>query len=187
MQRAAKLAPGETPPPPVVQVQFGTGADLTARFEGFRATKFDFGTTGPEIGFGHRLSATELATGRIQVGTESIPFLDGISEEQGRRILEQDMGPAYKTVDDLIKVPLTPGQRDALADLVFNIGPRRFASSELLALLNQGKYEEVPAQIERLSLIRGRTFPDLELRRQAEADLWKRSPRPAQQTAPSKP
>jgi lysozyme len=182
MQTAAKLAPGQTLPPPVVQTQFGTGTDLTARLEGFLSTEHSFGSE-HFIGFGHRLSATELSTGHIQVGTESIPFADGISEEQARRILGQDMGPAYKTVDDLIKVPLTPGQRDALADLVFAVGPARFGRSTLVTVLNQGKYEEVPTQI---LAIGGHTLPGLESRRQAEADFWKR-PQPAQQSAPPKP
>ena len=185
MQTAAKLAPGQTLPPPVVQFQTGAGADLVARFEAFRSTAHPFGAV-QVIGFGHILSETELSTGHIQVGTESIPFVNGISEEQARRIIEQDMVPAYKTVDDLIKVPLTPAQRDALADLVFNIGSRNCANSSLVTLLNQGRYEEVPMQLKRWTVAGGRELPALELRRQAEVDLWKR-PQPAQQSTPPKP
>jgi len=120
------------------------------------------------------------------VGTESIPFANGISEEQGRRILQQDMGLAYKIVNDLIKVPLTPGQRYALADLVFSIGAANFARSSLVTRLNQGKYEEIPSEFERWSVFGGKTFAGLQRRRQAEADLWKRPP-VAEQGAPAKP
>jgi GH24 family phage-related lysozyme (muramidase) len=185
MQTAAKLAPGQTLPPPVVQLQTGAGADLEARFEGFRSTPHLLPYGGIQvIGFGHTLSEAELSTGHIQVGTESIPFVSGISEEQARRILDQDMVPAYKTVDDLIKVPLTPAQRDALADLVWDIGSRSFARSSLVTLLNQGKYEEVPVQLKRWTVVRGRELPGLKLRRQAEIDLWKRPQLAQQSTSP---
>jgi GH24 family phage-related lysozyme (muramidase) len=186
MQTAAKLAPGQTPPPPVVQQQFSTGLDLTESFEGFRSTKYLDSVGNQRIGFGHQLSALELSSGYIQVGTESIPFANGISEEQGRRILQQDMGLAYKIVNDLIKVPLTPGQRYALADLVFSIGAANFARSSLVTRLNQGKYEEIPSEFERWSVFGGKTLAGLQRRRQAEADLWKRPP-VAEQGAPAKP
>src|ERR1022692_2083146 len=181
MRAESNLKPGQILPPPVVQSQATTAVyksalDLASTFEGFRTKKYQGSVGNWVIGFGHPLTREELASGRVQVGTESIPINDGISEEQGRRILQQDFAPAYKGVDQLVKVPLTREQRDALADLIFNIGAGRFASIALLTKLNQGKYEEVPQELEHLSSLGGMTLPGMQRRREAEADLWKRPP-----------
>ena len=55
---------------------------------------------------------------------------------------------------------------------VFNIGPTAFRKSTLLRLLNEGKPEEVPAQLKRWNKAGGKTVQGLINRREAESGLW---------------
>jgi len=48
------------------------------------------------------------------------------------------LGKAEKPIDDLVGVPLTQNQFDALVSLVFNIGSGNFRDSTLLKMLNGG-------------------------------------------------
>ena len=52
-------------------------------------------------------------------------------------------------MNDAVKVPLEQDQFDALTSFVFNVGSGAFGESTLLKLLNVGKYDEVPAQLDR--------------------------------------
>lgn len=63
-----------------------------------------------------------------------------------RRDLDERVYPGL----DLVTVPLTQQQADALGAFTFNVGPgskRRgvgFAGSKLLETLNRGEYDKVP-------------------------------------------
>ena len=52
-------------------------------------------------------------------------------------------------MNDGVKVPLEQDQFDALTSFVFNVGSGAFRDSTLLRLLNEGKYDEVPEQLNR--------------------------------------
>ena len=134
-------------------------AAIAAQFEGFRAAPYQdaFGTW--TIGFGHTQG----------VGPETPP----ITIEQARSLLAQDMKASSDAVDQLVKVPLTADQRDALVDFVYNVGIANFARSTLLTLLNAGRYDEVGAQLQRWAMQNGIASPALEQRRKREAEIWK--------------
>lgn len=91
-------------------------------------------------------------------------------------MLKKDIAWAEKTVNTYVKVPLTQNQFNALVCFVFNTGIVRFEQSTLLSLLNQGLYNEVPAQLLRwnVATIGGvkKTLEGLTNRRKAEIALW---------------
>lgn len=63
-----------------------------------------------------------------------------ITEEEAERLLRWDLEWVEDTLNDLVKVPLTQKQYDALAGLVFNIGATNFRTSTVLKRLNQKDY-----------------------------------------------
>jgi lysozyme len=83
----------------------------------------------PTIGYGHKIRPGEH-------------FPSPISEETARRLLIDDLKDAESAVNNLVKVPLSQGQYDALVDLTYNVGRGTFTSSGLLKVLNNGDYDE---------------------------------------------
>jgi lysozyme len=75
-------------------------------------------------------------------------------------------------IDRLVTVPLNQNQADALISYVYNCGPGALAKSTLLKVLNQGKYEQVPAQLMRWTKAGGKEWPGLVRRRKAEGALF---------------
>jgi lysozyme len=95
-----------------------------------------------------------------------------ITEEEADDLLKRDLLRAAASVEKLITVPLTQWQTDALIDFVYNLGSGTLLSSRLRALLNDGQYDEVPAQIRRFVYAGGVKFKGLVRRREAEVALW---------------
>ncbi len=58
------------------------------------------------------------------------------SEEQATAWLREDLGVTENAVRQLVDVPLSQGQFDALVSFVFNVGRSAFSNSTLLRLLN---------------------------------------------------
>ena len=82
------------------------------------------------------------------------------------------MRQSEQAVERLVKVPLTQGQFDALADFCFNLGAGRLASSTLLKDAERRRYEAAREQLLRWDHGRGRGEPGLKARREAEFQLW---------------
>jgi lysozyme len=106
------------------------------------------------IGVGHK----------IELG-EDFPGL--ITEEDAMSLLKLDLKRFEDAVNESVEVSLTQNQFDALIDFAFNVGTGAFQRSTLLELLNQGKYDEIPAQFGRWT-----KQPELIGRRRREAQLW---------------
>lgn len=64
-----------------------------------------------------------------------------ITEEEAEKLLREDLAWVRKTIRDLVDVPLSQKQYDALAGLIFNIGRPNFANSTVLRHLNASDYE----------------------------------------------
>lgn len=97
-------------------------------------------------------------------------------------LLQVDALDAMGCVRDAVKVPLTAHQRAALTSFVFNVGQNAFLHGgpqggpcTLLALLNQGKYDQVPKQLMRWVHDNGEVVQGLVNRRAAEVALWNSS------------
>jgi lysozyme len=142
------------------------GVRLIARFEGFRSDLYDDAAGHCTIGYGHLVH-----TGACS-GSESVEFRRGITRERALEILGEDAESAAAAVNDAVKVPLEQDQFDALTSFVFNVGAGAFRESTLLKLLNQGKYEDVPEQLDRWVKAGPRTLPGLVARRKVEGELF---------------
>jgi lysozyme len=137
----------------------GAGLGLIKRSEGFRERTYLDVAGIPTIGYGHRLLPKET-------------FPEGISEAQATGMLGLDVREAEQAVERLVRVPLTQGQFDALVDFCFNLGAGRLASSTLLKVLNDSRYEAAGEQLLRWDMAAGKVNSGLKGRREAELHLW---------------
>jgi lysozyme len=109
----------------------------------------------PTVGCGHLVVAAD----KLKLGKK-------ITEERAKELLKKDLAEAESAVNRNVKVPLCQYEYDALVSLTFNTGAH--GASKLFAAINAGKYESIPATIEKY-----RTGGGNEGRRAAEATLFK--------------
>lgn len=95
-----------------------------------------------------------------------------INHAQAATRLHRDLFGAESAVQRLVRVPLNDNQFSALVDLVFNIGAGNLQHSALLAVLNEGRYSEVPEHMLRFDRSGGHILPGLQKRREADVALW---------------
>lgn len=138
------------------------GLNLVRHFEGMYLRGYKCPANVWTIGYGH----TGLVDGKPIHGNMII------TEEKAIELLQQDMAVFENAVKDSVKVPLTQNQFDALVSFAFNVGAGALRKSTLLRLLNQGKYEEVPAQFLRWNKGGGKVLAGLTRRRKAEGHLF---------------
>jgi lysozyme len=143
------------------------GLELLKKSEGFRSHIYQDVAGIPTIGYGHQLLHGET-------------YPNGITEEQAQAILANDVQKAEQGVTQLVKVPLTQGQFDALVDFVFNLGSGRLASSTLLKVLNAGNYAAAVRQLLKWDHSGAVEVAGLKIRREAEAQLWQQDSSPVQ-------
>jgi lysozyme len=134
------------------------GLASTKRFEGLRLTAYQDSVGVWTIGFGH-------------TGPDVHPGLV-ITEPQAEALLIADMRSAVACVNAAVKVSLTQGQFDALADFTFNCGRHNFLGSTLLRKLNAGDYDGAAPQFASWDHAGGQVLPGLLARRKAEAALF---------------
>ena len=135
------------------------GLGLLKRSEGFRSRTYLDAAGIATIGYGHRLLPHES-------------FPNGIAETQAEKILLSDLRGAGQAVQRLVRVALTQGQFDALADFTFNLGAGELASSTLLKELNAGQYDAAREQLLRWDHVGSQENASLKARREAEFQLW---------------
>ena len=133
------------------------GLDLIKDFEGLRLAAYQDSAGVWTIGYGH--------TGGVQPG-------DRITQAEAEKLLEQDTAWAQQAVRDLVNVPLTQGQFDALTSFTFNLGAGALESSTLLKKLNAGDYAGAQAEFGKWVHAGGEVLPGLVRRRAAEAELF---------------
>ena len=104
--------------------------------------------------------------------TKGVEEGDVWSQDKADHMLEVELKEFGDYVNNLVDVPLSQNQFDALVAWTFNLGPSNLSSSTLLKVLNKGEYEEVPAQIKRWNKVKGEVSRGLIRRRQAEALLF---------------
>lgn len=155
-----------------------SGLDHIKRWERFRSAAYNDGYGNMTIGYGHLILPGE------KFGT--------ISQAEALEILRRDVAWAESVVNQLVRVPLTQSQFDALVSLVFNWGAGNFRNSSHLALLNSGDYSGTAQRIREHPITSGGVKSQgLVNRRNAEADLFLRdgiyaieSPAPTPTTPP---
>lgn len=92
--------------------------------------------------------------------------------QDAEAVFSRDIATVEATIAGVVRVPLSQGQYDALADLVYNIGGPRFLKSTLLSKLNARDYAGAAAQFSRWIYSMGRVVPGLQDRRAAEEQLF---------------
>ncbi len=108
----------------------------------------------------------------IGYGHRGVPAGTVWTQGQAEKAFESDVAFAAQAVNKMVYVPLTQGQFDALVDFTFNLGAGDLYSSTLLDLLNQGQYDDVPAQMMRWDHIGQTVSAGLEARRKGDVILW---------------
>ena len=141
-------------------------------WEGSRARAYRDAGGKLTIGVGHLLTKSELASGKIWIQGQAVPYAAGLSDEQILDLLGQDLAGAEQGIKDGVDVELSQNQFDALVSFCFNVGRMAFKNSTLLRLLNQEKYDEVPAQLRRWVRCNGKVIQGLVSRREQEIELW---------------
>lgn len=142
--------------------------DFVKKCEGFYAHAYDDGGGVQTIGWG---------TIKWDMST---PVKKGetITVEQAQRQLEIEVHRVEDAINTSVKVPLTQAEFDALVSLFYNIGTGwctgyKHKQSNLIKLLNQGKYNAVPAQFLLFERdIHGKYVEGLAKRRKWEAQMW---------------
>jgi lysozyme len=110
------------------------GLNQIAQHEGF-APKMYPDHKGYSIGYGHLLSVEEM------------PHYIGktITQDEGKALLKQDAAKAESYVKQMIKVPLSQAQFDALVDFTYNEGEGSVAN--IAETLNKGDYKGAAARM----------------------------------------
>ena len=150
------------------------GQTMLMNLEGYREHVYKDAAGLPTIGVGHLLTKNELSSGTIRIGNEWVRYTNsqGLTREQVKALLAQDLRQTENAVLSCVTVTLTQGQFDALVSLVFNIGTGAFRQSTLLKVLNLGHVEDVPAQMRRWTRAGGKVLPGLVRRREIEINRW---------------
>src|SRR6266852_3832385 len=146
------------------------GKDLFKEWEGLVTHEYLDSGGAPTIGIGHLLTRSERTSGKLVIGGQALDYRDGLTEPQCWDLLDQDLDPAERTVNEVVKVPLNQNQFDALVSFTFNVGDGAFRSSTLLKVLNDGKYDQVPAQLKRWVMDNGHQVQGLVNRRNKEIE-----------------
>jgi lysozyme len=135
----------------------GQGVALIKKFEGCELEAYQCSANVWTIGYGH---------------TRGVKEGDQISADKAEYILLEDLIEFEKYVDQLVTVSLNQDQFDALVAWTFNLGPTNLKESTMLLRLNDGKYDEVPAEMARWNRSGGEVLEGLKRRRKAEGLLF---------------
>lgn len=137
------------------------GLNFLKRWERYRGKPYNDGYGNMTIGYGHVILPGEKFT--------------ELSEPEAAALLAKDAAWAASVVNQLVQVPLTSSQFDALTSLVFNWGAGNFRNSSHLALLNSGDYAGAARRLREHPITSGgQRSQGLINRRAAEADLFAR-------------
>lgn len=94
------------------------------------------------IGIGHNIDADPFYN-----------YGQTITKEQAFELLKKDLIKAQNNLEALVgkkelkKLKLNQGQKEALVDLIFNVGIEKLTESKLIEKLKSGKLKEVPAEM----------------------------------------
>lgn len=134
------------------------GIDLIKQFESLALTTYLDAAGKLTVGWGHLVKPGETFT--------------ILTPQQADDLLQKDVAWAEQAVNQLVKVPLTQNQFDALVDFTFNLGTGALRSSTLLKRLNEGNYTVAADNFQRWVYAGGNQSAGLVRRRAAEWALF---------------
>lgn len=144
------------------------GIEFICSWEAFRSRLYDHDGAGgggnTTIGFGHLVHM-----GPISGAPSETPFLNGVTIQQARKLMLNDLIDPENIVNQRIMVPLFQYEYDALVDFVFNL---RRHNEDVLNFINTGHYDRVPAKFMEYTSAGGQHPPGLVKRRRAEGNLF---------------
>lgn len=94
------------------------------------------------------------------------------TKEEAEQLLKKDLERFEKGVSEIVKVPLTQNQFDALVSFSFNLGLGNLKSSTLLKKLNASDYVGASKEFTRWDKAGGKVLAGLTRRREAEKALF---------------
>lgn len=148
--------------------------------EGLSLELYNDATGNATIGYGHLVHE-----GRINRALVPPEFLGGITEERAEQLLREDIARFEAVVKEMVTVPLSQNQYDAIVGFAFNVGPEALRTSTLLHELNHGNYDAVPGELMKWVHGDGEVLGGLVKKRQHEVARWNSSgyavPAPAEE------
>lgn len=126
----------------------------------------------PTIGIGHLITTPELKSGRIDTGIDKVNYKNGLTLVQCHDLFRKDIQRFEDAINNLVKVPISQNQYDALVSFTFNIGIGAFKKSTLLRKLNAKDYEGAANEFPRWNKAGGKIIRGLVIRRSRERALF---------------
>ncbi|MEN6534626.1 MAG: lysozyme [Bryobacteraceae bacterium] len=142
----------------MVYITSNPAVELIKQFEGLKLDAYNCPAGVLTIGYGH--TGTDVVCGMK------------ITAEEADRLLRNDLRHFEKRVQQLVTVPLTQGQFDALVSFAFNVGLGALERSTLLRKLNAEDYRGAAEEFGRWTKAAGKELPGLVRRRRAERQLF---------------
>ena len=133
------------------------GTDILKYFEGCRLEAYQDSVGVWTIGYGHTKGVYDGMT---------------ITQEEAEQMLLTELEEYEGYIENMVAVPLTQNQFDALVVWVYNLGPTNFKNSTLLKELNSGNYYAASNELLRWNKAGGKVLAGLVKRREAEAQLF---------------
>jgi lysozyme len=133
------------------------GISLIKKFEGCELKAYKCAAGVWTIGYGH---------------TKDVKEENSITKEEAESMLVHELQEYCNDVDIAVKVDLKQNEFDSLVSWTYNLGPTNLNSSTMLRVLNEGKHDEVPAQMKRWNKANGQVKEGLVRRREAEALMF---------------
>jgi lysozyme len=141
------------------------------RIEGYSRVLYDHdGAGNTTIGVGHFVHGGK----KDPHNSSEENFKNGLTDSQVESLFWSDMSKPTSDITDHVRVPVTQNQFDAVASLVFNIGPSAFNDSRLLRLLNKGDYCGAASHFEDFRYAHHGLVKGLAERRRTEKELFLR-------------
>jgi lysozyme len=134
---------------------------MVARHEQFSPNVYRDAAGFPTIGYGHKL-----------VWGDGFNTSSRVSEPQARAVLSRDLSAAVNCVRGKVGPVLTQAQFDALVSFAFNVGCGNFGSSNLLKLVNAGRFDQAAQEFPRWIYAGGQVAQGLVYRRTEEQQLF---------------
>lgn len=125
------------------------GLELRAYKDSVGVVTIGYGSTGPHVSMGMTITA-----------------------DQAEALLKNDVSRFEKGVMDLVTVPITQNQFDALVSFSFNLGLGNLKASTLLRKLNSLDYVGAANEFPRWNKAGGKALAGLTRRREAEKKLF---------------
>lgn len=146
-----------------------TAYDHIKRWEGLELKAYqDVGGVWT-IGYGHTKTA--------KAGME-------ITLEEAKTLLDNDLEWVINTINNLVSVPLSQNQFNALCMFIYNIGATNFNTSTALKRLNSGDYAGCAEAMTWWNKVKGKKVQGLVNRREAEKELFLTPDVPVKPTPP---